>query len=234
MKKKEDFTLDDLKAVADKETAGFMEEQAKNMLAWVKEYESEEDYWFVKYYLAPCFSVFILGAMAVNINEEIWFKPQEEVSEELKSQTIDIIKTSLPEEIQNIFEGRDDLLFRLFAYGTHQVQSEMEEFYKEQEKGNTKCSGWSYMMIALIKKKDGSYLGKVYFSKIEKEVNEWFDNKDKQGDWLLMMMRVSPKLEAILENTEKTEKLLYTAVEHKEHCRLLRNNENVLELLGRN
>ena len=103
-----------------------------------------------------------------------------------------------------------------------------------EEKENKGRPIWYYMVLALTQNEEGSYLGEVFFSDVEEEANEWFDSKDNLGCWSLLMMSISPKLKDLLECTEKTEKLLYVVIEHKELCIFLRSNERILESLKNN
>lgn len=234
MRKIEDFTLDELKEVAGKDQADFMDEKAKDMLDLVKKYESEQDYWFVKYYLAPSFAIFTMGAMAANINENAWIKPDQEISDKMKKSVKGMIGSMLNKELLAIFKGKEELIVRLFAYGTHLVQSEMEEARKEEERLKAERADWTYVVIALKKNVDGGYTGGVAIAENEDAANEWFDKKDKEPGFLLILMHVSPHLKASLESINNPEELIIEASKHKEHCSMLRFNDAVMKFLDRN
>lgn len=234
MRKIEDFTLDELKEVAGKDQADFMDEKAKGMLDLVKKYESEQDYWFVKYYLAPSFAIFTLGAMAANINENAWIKPDQEISDKMKKSVKGMIGSMLNKELLAIFKGKEELTIRLFAYGTHLVQSEMEEAHKEEERLKAERADWTYVVIVLKKNADGGYTGGVAIAEDENAANEWFDKKDKEPGFLLMLMHVSPHLKASLESINNPEELIVEAAKNKEHCSMLRFNDAIMKFLDRN
>lgn len=233
MRKIEDFTLDELKEVAGEEHASFMDEKAKDMLDMVKKYESEQDYWFVKYYLAPSFAIFTMGAMAANMSENAWIKPDQEISDKMKKSVKGMIGSMLNKELLAIFKGKEDLTVRLFAYGTHLVQSEMEEARKEEEKLKAERADWTYVVIALKKNVDGGYTGGVAIAESEDAANEWFDKKDKEPGFLLMLMHVSPCLKESLENINNPEELIIEAAKNKENCSMLRFNDEVVKFTNR-
>lgn len=233
MKKIEDFTLDELKEVAGEEHASFMDEKAKDMLDLVKKYESEQDYWFVKYYLAPSFAIFTMGAMAANMNENAWIKPDQEISDKMKKSVKGMIGSMLNKELLAIFKDKEELTVRLFAYGTHLVQSEMEEARKEEERLKAERADWTYVVIALKKNVDGGYTGGVAIAESEDAANEWFDKKDKEPGFLLMLMHVSPYLKESLENINNPEELIIEAAKNKENCSMLRFNDEVVKFTNR-
>ena len=133
MKKNEDITLDDMKSEADIECSGFIDEQVNNMLTIVKQYESENDYWFTKYYQIPSFCFFTLGAMAACEDDNIWIKPWEEIPEHVKTGTIKLLESTINKDVWNLFKDKKDLAFRLFGYGTHQANLDRDYDLDEEE-----------------------------------------------------------------------------------------------------
>ena len=233
MRKIEDFTLDELKEVAGKDQADFMDEKAKDMLELVKKYESEQDYWFVKYYLAPSFAIFTLGAMAANMNENAWIKPDQEISDKMKKSVKGMIGSMLNKELLAIFKDKEELTIRLFAYGTHLVQSEMEEARKEEERLKAERVDWTYVVYYLKKDRSGAYSGGATFVKSETEADKLYNQKDKEKGILLMMLHVSPSLLPQVESINNPEEFLLIAAKQKEHCSMLRFNHEVVKFVER-
>lgn len=122
-----EIDIDDMKALTDDDTANLIEEKSGKLLALVKEYETEENYWFVKYYLSQSFGVFTMGGMLVCINENVWIKPGDEIDETLKRLILDKVKRIVHKDIQEIFEGHEDLMVRIFGYGTHCAQLDLQQ-----------------------------------------------------------------------------------------------------------
>ena len=234
MRKAEDITIDDLKTAAGTEHADFMDEQVNNMLALVKEHESEQDYWFVKYYLAQSFAIFTMGAMAANINEKAWIKPWEKTSMKLKESTIEMLKAMVSKEIWELFKDKEDLAFHLFGYGTHQVQTDQTAARMEEEKEKAKRINWTYVVYYLHKDKNGTYSGGASFLKSEIEADKMYSEKEKEKGTLLMMMHISPTLLPIVQKIENPEEFILIASKHKDDCVLLRFNDEVIDFLGHN
>ena len=122
-----EIDIDDMKALTDDDTANLIEEKSGKLLALVKEYETEEKYWFVKYYLSQSFGVFTMGGMLVCINENVWIKPGDEIDETLKRLILDKVKRIVHKDIQEIFEGHEDLMVRIFGYGTPCAQLDLQQ-----------------------------------------------------------------------------------------------------------
>ena len=234
MKKAEDVTLEDLKTAAGTEHADFMDKQVNNMLALVKEHESEQDYWFVKYYVAQSFAIFTMGAMAANINENAWIKPWEKTSIELKERTIEMLKTMVGKDVWDLFKDKENLAFHLFGYGTHQVQTDNMAARMEEEKEKAKRSDWTYVVYYLHKDKNEAYSGGASFLKYEIEADKLYSEKEKEKGTLLMMMHISPTLLPIVQKTDNPEEFILIASKHKEDCVMLRFNDEVIDFLGRN
>ena len=234
MRKAEDITIDDLKTAAGTEHADFMDEQVNNMLALVKEHESEQDYWFVKYYLAQSFAIFTMGAMAANINEKAWIKPWEKTSMKLKESTIEMLKAMVSKEIWELFKDKEDLAFHLFGYGTHQVQTDQTAARMEEEKEKAKRIDWTYAVFYLHKDKNGTYSGGASFLKSEIEAAKLYSEKEKGKGTLLMMMHISQTLLPIVQKIEDPEEFILITSKHKDDCVLLRFNDEVIDFLGHN
>ena len=234
MRKAEDITIDDLKTAAGTEHADFMDEQVNNMLALVKEHESEQDYWFVKYYLAQSFAIFTMGAMAANINEKAWIKPWEKTSMKLKESTIEMLKAMVSKEIWELFKDKEDLAFHLFGYGTHQVQTDQTAARMEEEKEKAKRIDWTYAVFYLHKDRSGAYSGGVSFLKSEIEADKLYSEKEKEKGTLLMMMHISSALLSIVQKIEDPEEFILITSKHKDDCVLLRFNNEVIDFLGHN
>lgn len=234
MRKIEELTLEELKAAAGEEHADFLEEKAKSMLELVRGYESEQDYWFVKYYLAQSFSIFTMGAMAANINEHAWIRPDQEISDNLKKSVKGMLGEMLHKDLWTIFKDKEDLAIRLFGYGTHLVQTEMEETRKREEKEKEKRTDWTFVVYYLRKDRDGAYSGGASFMESEKEAYNLYDKKDKERGMLLMLMHVSPFLLPKVEKISNPEEFLLVASKHTEHCVMLRFNEEVMDFMHRN
>ena len=234
MNKSEDVTLDDLKAAAGAEHADFMDKQVNNMLALVKEHESEQDYWFVKYYLTQSFAIFTMGAMAANINENAWIKPWEKTSMKLKQGTIGMLKTMVGKDVWELFKDKEDLAFNLFGYGTHQVQTDNMAARMEEEKEKAMRSDWTYVVYYLHKDINGAYSGGASFSKSEREAEKLYSEKEKEKGTLLMMLHISPALLPIVQKIDDPEEFILIASKHKESCVMLRFNDEVMDFLGRN
>ena len=123
--------IDDMKSGTDEHTARVIEEKSNKLLEIVKEYETEENYWFVKYYLSQCFAIFTMGGMSACMNENAWIKPDEEIDEAMKKNILNLIANFINKELLAIFDGHEDLLVRIFGYGTHCAQMDFQEAREE-------------------------------------------------------------------------------------------------------
>lgn len=225
MKKVEELDLNDFKSQTDEKTAGFMDEQAEKMLALVKQYETEENFWFVKYYIAQAFSIFITGAMAVQVGEDIWFNPDEGFTEDMKRKTVGFIKDMYNKDLTSLFEGREDLMFHLFAYGTHQANLErLEDLEKERQK-EIERADWGYLISCMYDKGVSGTYGGMYFATSRKSAEEWFEKKDKEGGTSLVMFRISPYLKGLIDGIERAEDALCAIASNEGHFEILRVNE---------
>lgn len=233
MRKIEELTLEELKAAAGEEHADFMDEKAKGMLELVKKHETEQDYWFVKYYLAQSFAVFTMGAMAANINESAWIKPDQEISDSMKKSIKGMLGSTLSKDLWAIFKNKEELAIRLFGYGTHIVQIEMEKIRLEEERKKKERSDWTYVVYHLKNDGSGNYYGGASFTKSEKDANRLYDKMDRKKGMFLMMMHMSPSLLPKVENISNPEEFLLVAAKHKEHCVMIRFNEEVMDFLNR-
>ena len=232
MSKFEDLTLDELKAAAG-EHADFLDEKAQAMLSMVKQYETEQDYRFVKYYQAPAFAIFTMGAMAANMNANAWIKPDQEISDSLKESVKGMLGTMMNKELYAIFKEREDLAVRLFGYGTHQVQTEMEEHRLQEEREKEKKADWTYAVVYLKRQRDGNYSGGASFTRYEKEAERLYEQKDKERGTILILMHVSPALSPLIEKLDDPGEFLVVASKHPEDCALLRFNKECIDFVER-
>lgn len=225
----EDNTLDDIKKHADEDTAEFIDQKSNEMLELVKQYESEQDYWFVYYYLAQSFSMFTLGATAANINEDLWIEPGKEYSKSYKARIIKILKSMSRDEIWDIFKGREELACRLFGYGTHLVHTEMEKYKKEEEKKSAKRKDWTYTVLTFTKKEGQYYSADLYFSETLEDADRWFEYKNRDSESIILLLHVSPKMKFLLDRAEKTKNLTELLIDNRKQCSIIRQNERSME-----
>ena len=225
MKKVEELDLNDFKSLTDERTAGFMDEQVEKMLALVKQYETDEDFWFVKYYTAQAFSIFVSGAMAAQVDENIWFNPDEGFLEDMKRKTIGFIKDIYSKDLMSLFEGKEELMFRLFAYGTHQENLDKLEYQEKERQKGIERADWSYLISCMYDKGTNGTYGGMYFAASKESAEEWFDKKDKEDGVTLVMFRVSPYLKGLIDRTERAEDAFRTIASNEGHFEILRVNE---------
>lgn len=122
-----EIEMDELKEKVDGTTSAFMDESLKDMLRFVEHCESKEDYWFVKYYEAACFAIFTMGAFVNLENNRFWINLDKPIDEERKKNVMNLLSTMISKDIWNTFKGREELAFRIFAYGTHYVREDEEK-----------------------------------------------------------------------------------------------------------
>ena len=131
MKKKnpKDIDMDDLREGVGEELTGFLNERCKILMNHIQETETKEDYWFAKYYEAPCFSLFSMGVM-INIQGlHLWLKPGTELTAEQEEGLQNCLKDTVNKEIWSIFAGREKLAIRIFSFGTHYFHTHPDEFF---------------------------------------------------------------------------------------------------------
>lgn len=119
-----EIEMDELKDIPGGPSSKFLDETANDMLKFVEHYESKEDYWFVKYYEAACFTVFSMGAFANLEGNRFWIDPDKPIDEDRKKKVMNLLSTMISKDIWNTFKGREELAFRIFAYGTHYVRED--------------------------------------------------------------------------------------------------------------
>lgn len=226
----ENITLDDMKSGVNEQIGGFMDEQTNNMLSLVKEHESEQDYWFVKYYLVPSFSIFTLGGMATLINENAWIKPWEGVSEDLKEQTIDMLKDMANEDMWKLFKGREELAFRLFAYGTHQAQSDKQE----EERRKAERKDWSYAVITFTGKDDEIHSCEIRIVETEERAKQLYDEADIENDNMAVMLHVSPHAKELLSEVKNVIDIPSILNGNSDKCIPIHVNDKLMDFLQRN
>ena len=226
----ENVTLDDMKSGVNEQIGGFMDEKTSNMLSLVKEHESEQDYWFVKYYLMPSFCIFTMGGMAAQINENAWIKPWEGVSEDLKEQTIDMLKDMTNEDMWKLFKGREELAFRLFAYGTHQAQLDRQE--EEQKKAARK--DWSYVVITFIEKGDEIYSCEIRIVETEERAKQIYDEADIENDYMTIMLHVSPHAKELFSEVKSVTDIPSVLHGNSDKCIPIHVNDKLMDFLLRN
>lgn len=232
MGKFEDNTLDDIKKHANEDTAEFIDQMSNEMLELVKQYESEQDYWFVYYYLAQSFSMFTLGATAANINEDFWIEPGKEYSKTFKARVIKMLKEMSCDEVWDIFKDREDLACRLFGYGTHLVHAEIEEYKKEEEKKSAERKDWTYTVLTFTKEEGRYYSSNLYFSETLEDADRWFEYKDRNSESIILLLYISPNMKLLLDRVEKNKNLTDILIDNRDQCSIIRQNERSMEFLN--
>ena len=230
MKDFENVTLDDMKSGVNEQIGGFMDEQTNNMLSLVKEHESEQDYWFVKYYLMPSFCIFTMGGMAAQINENAWIKPWEGVSEDLKEQTIDMLKDMTNKDMWELFKGREELAFRLFAYGTHQAQLGKQE----EERKKSARKDWSYAVITFAGKDDKIHSCEMRVVETEERAKQIYDKADMENDDMAIMLHVHPHVKELLGEVKNAIDVLSILNGNSDKCIPIHVNDKLMDFLQGN
>ena len=226
MKSFKDIDLDDLKVGINEQYANFMDQQYANMLSFVKQYESENDFWFVNYYAAQSFTIFVLGGMAANLNEKLWINPEEAKKYPLKDEIMNIIKMQANKDIWEIFNGREYLTYKLFAYGTHQVQSEAKE---EQERAAKKTS-WSYSVMVFTKEKEPLELKCIDIIESKELADRRYEMLSKGKELIVIEFQISPYMKGLLEARPKADSIYETIIKNIEHIEIVRYTDNAKSL----
>lgn len=117
-----EIDMDEVRDKVDDSTSEVVDETLNDMLRFVQHYESKEDYWFVKYYEAACFCVFTLGCTANLFGNRFWINPNEPEDPKRKKKVLKFLSFLISKDIWSTFKGREDLAYRIFAYGTHYVR----------------------------------------------------------------------------------------------------------------
>lgn len=127
MKRKEDIKIDDLKDKVNEEVGQFIDDKVAEMLSYIKQYRSEEDYWFVKYYEDPSFVIFAMGLMACEVaGMRSLYEPGQDLSEEFKKEIQHGLEMFTNKDVLKIFEGREELAVYLFLFGAYQRYRDFE------------------------------------------------------------------------------------------------------------
>ena len=131
MKRHEYADIDEIKEDQNEATLQFIDMELAKMHNLVQQFETQEDYWFVKYYEPACFSIFTPGIVtAKELDDLCWMAPDQIIDKEKIETALEFLKCFLKEEIWALFQGREELVFRLFKYGTYQRHLDVQNNVK--------------------------------------------------------------------------------------------------------
>lgn len=128
-----EIDMDDIREGVGEQLTGFLNERCEILMNHIQNTETNEDYWFAKYYEAACFSLFTIGIMINIQGVHLWLKPDTELTEEQEEGLQNCLKETLNEEVWGIFAGHEKLAIRIFSFGTHYFHTHPNEFLMPDE-----------------------------------------------------------------------------------------------------